>query len=301
MAATTCSVIAVVHGIIVFKRDEEKLPMGYEPIDWRKRLSYDQSKLQDFSDCARRFQLRYLMEQEWPAPIAEPLNDAEQADILGKRFHKLVERHLLGLSIEREKIDPALAGWWDAFTSHPIVSLPTGARRPEVSTSALIHGQRFVATFDLLAYDTGGEAVIVDWKTTKRRSARSWLDSRLQTIIYPLLLVESSQRLIGYKLKPEQVKLIYWFANAPTDVEVFQYSTLRLEQDRATLAHLLDRLMSTEGAIWPLTPNVQRCQWCQYRSLCERGREAGAVDEINNEEFVPLEEIEITAADDYVL
>src|ERR1041385_2279647 len=120
-------------------------------------FQFSQSSLQDFSDCARRFQLRYLMEQEWPAPIAEPLNDAEQADILGKRFHKLIERHYLGLALEREKIDPALVGWWDAFSNHPVEGQPAGACRPEVSTSALIHGKRFVATFDLLTYDAGGE------------------------------------------------------------------------------------------------------------------------------------------------
>jgi hypothetical protein len=264
-------------------------------------FQFSQSSLQDFSDCARRFQLRYLMEQEWPAPIAEPLNDAEQADILGKRFHKLMERHYLGLPIERDKIDSALTGWWDAFISHPVEGLPTGTRRPEVTTSALIHGQRFVATFDLLAYDSNGDAVIVDWKTTKRRSSRAWLDKRLQTIIYPMVLIESSERLIGYKLKPEQVKLIYWFANAPGDVEVFQYSTLRYEQDRSTLALLLDRLMATEGAIWPLTPNEQRCLWCQYRSLCDRGNQAGPVDEIDSEEFIPIEETIVITPDDYVL
>jgi predicted RecB family nuclease len=264
-------------------------------------FQFSQSSLQDYNDCARRFQLRYLMAQEWPAPIAEPLNDAEQADILGKRFHKLVERYYLGLSIERDKIEPALVGWWDAFVSYTIEGLPTATRRPEVSTSALIYGQRVFATFDLLAYDLNGDAVIVDWKTTKRRSSRVWLDKRLQTIIYPLLLIESSEKLIGYKLKPEQVKLIYWFANAPGDMEVFQYSTLRYEQDKSTLAMLLDRLMATEGAVWPLTANEQRCLWCQYRSLCDRGREAGSMEEIDNEEFMPPEETKITAADDYVL
>lgn len=260
-------------------------------------FQFSQSSLQDFTDCARRFQLRYLMEQDWPAPIAEPLNDAEDADILGRRFHKLVERHYLGLP---DKIDPALAMWWEAFTTHPIEGLPTGVQRPECSTSAIIHGQRMVATFDLLAYNPDGDAVIVDWKTTKRRSSRAWLDQRLQTIIYPLLLVNSSERLIGYKLKPEQVKLIYWFANAPQDVEVFQYSALRYEQDRATVTLLLDRLMATNDPIWPLTPNIQRCTWCQYRSLCDRGREAGTMDEIEQEEIAP-EKSDIAATDDYVL
>src|SRR5260221_1858728 len=103
------------------------------------------------------------------------------------------------------------------------------------------------ATFDLLAYDPGGDAVIVDWKTTRRRSARSWLDSRLQTIVYPLLLMEASQRLLGYILKPEQVRLVYWFANAPQDVEVFQYSAARRDQDYQVLAPLLDQVLTMEA------------------------------------------------------
>src|SRR5437868_5210172 len=198
-----------------------------------------QSSLQDFVDCARRFQLRYLMEQDWPAPPAEPLADAERAEILGKQFHLLVQRHWLGLPIDSVHVAPALLPWWDAFLQRPIPNLPTGKRLPEISTSAVVHGQHIVATFDLLAYDPGGEGVIVDWKTTKRRSSRAWLERRLQTIIYPLLLVESSQSLLGYRIKPEQIKLIYWFANAETEsIEVFQYSSARLEQDRQTLAIL---------------------------------------------------------------
>src|SRR5713226_4698911 len=120
-----------------------------------------QSSLQDFADCARRFQLRYLMEQEWPAPPAEPLADAERADILGKHFHLLVERYWLGLPIDKGTISPALLPWWDAFLQHPISDLPAGKRLPEISTSAVVHGQHMVATFDLLAYDPGGEAIIV--------------------------------------------------------------------------------------------------------------------------------------------
>src|SRR5258708_14759172 len=250
-----------------------------------------QSSLQDFADCARRFQLRYLMEQDWPAPIAEPIGDAERADILGKQFHLLMERHFLGLPTE--KIAPNMLSWWEAFLQTPVPNLPAGQRKPEISTSAVIQGQRMVAAFDLLAYDPGGEAIIVDWKTTRRRSSRAWLDRRLQTIIYPLLLVESSQSLIGYRIKPEQIKLIYWFANASVDAEhfeVFQYSSARLEQDRQTLAILLDnlnKLFFTAGDVWPLTANLNLCKLCRYRSLCDRGREAGVYDEIEHDEPFP--------------
>lgn len=254
--------------------------MSDSPIDWRRRLSYDQSKLQDFVDCSRRFQLRYLLQQDWPAPVAEPLSEVERADTLGKRFHLLLERHWLGLPVT---VEPALAPWWEAFRAFPPPDLPGNIRRPEVHTSALINGQRMVAMFDLLAYAAQGPPVIVDWKTSQRRPTRQWLDRRLQTIVYPLLLVETSQQLVGHLLKPEDVSLIYWFANAPQQIEIFQYSTARYEADRQYLGELFDRLLSIEDEIWPLTADLQRCRLCQYRSLCDRGRVAGTLDEIFDE------------------
>jgi CRISPR/Cas system-associated exonuclease Cas4 (RecB family) len=258
-----------------------------------------QSSLQDFVDCPRRFQLRHIMEQDWPAPPAEPLQDAERADRLGKQFHLVLERHWLDLPVQRDQIEPPLLPWWDAFVQHPPQDLPGTVRRPEIYTSAVVHGQRMVATFDLLAYEPGGSAVIVDWKTSRRKPPRTWLDRRMQTLIYPLLLVESSPRLLGYALKPEQVRLIYWFTSAPTEVELFQYTTARHQDDQRALAALLDRLLAMDSdSVWPLTPNAALCRLCQYRSLCDRGREAGSLDE----EYVePGALVETAAPDDFVL
>jgi hypothetical protein len=273
------------------------------PVTLPPAFQFSQSSLQDYSDCARRFQLRYLMQQQWPAPPAEPLHDAERADILGKRFHLLVERYWRGLPVDRNNLDAALMPWWDAFIQTPPPNLPGEIRKPEIRTSALVHGQRLVATFDLLAYGPQGQVTIVDWKTSQHRPTRSWLDHRLQTIVYPLLLVDSAPRLLGYTIKPEQVRLIYWFANDPSNVETFQYSTVRYEQDKATIGVVLDRLMATDGEIWPLTPDTRLCSLCQYRSLCDRGREAGSVDEMDTDDLTLTESAEqyIVAPDDFVL
>src|SRR5258708_37577990 len=103
-----------------------------------------QSSLQDFADCARRFQLRYLMEQEWPAPPAEALADAERADILGKHFHLLVERYWLGVPLDEGAISPALLPWWAAFLRGPACGLPMGEPLAEISRDGVwprdIHG-----------------------------------------------------------------------------------------------------------------------------------------------------------------
>jgi CRISPR/Cas system-associated exonuclease Cas4 (RecB family) len=273
--------------------------------DKRKKISYDQSKLQDFVECPRRFQLRYLMEQDWPTPAAEPLADTEQVYELGRRFHLVMERYWRGLPVER--VDPALAPWWEAFLSNPPPDLPGTMRRPEVTATAIVAGQRMTATFDLLAYEPGGEAVIVDWKTSRRPPFRI-LDRRLQTIVYPLMLVEASPRLVGRQLTPEAVRLIYWFADNPEpgSTEIFRYSTARYEEDKRYLATLLNRLLSMDVDEWPLTPNDRLCRLCQYRSLCNRGRDAGTLVEEAGESWPDIEELrgviaEAAAANEYVL
>src|SRR5262249_54988603 len=109
-----------------------KLPPAFE---------FSQSSLQDFNDCPRRFELRYLLQQQWPAPAAEPLSELERAENLGRRFHLLMERHWLELPIDRDTLDPDLRRWWDAFIQNP-PPITGNVNRPEVYTSIVLDGQR---------------------------------------------------------------------------------------------------------------------------------------------------------------
>lgn len=284
--------------------------------DWPPLLSFDQSKLQDWADCARRFQLRYILDQAWPAPVANPLTDLERADTLGKRFHLLIQRHYLGLPAAA--IDPVLAEWWSAFLQDAPADLGP-LRRPEVTTTAQLHGQRMRATFDLLAYtpnDPTRGVTIVDWKTNHKRPTRDRLDRRWQTMVYPLLLVESAERLLGFALAPEQVRLMYWFTATPSQPEIFQYSAARYAADRALLADQFAQMAQLSASVeqhqgiaasWPLTADAQRCRFCAYRSLCDRGTVAGSLDDLDANDASALtdaldhvDEIEITG-DQYVL
>jgi CRISPR/Cas system-associated exonuclease Cas4 (RecB family) len=275
-----------------------KLPPAFE---------FSQSSLQDFVDCPRRFQLRHLLNQEWPAPAAEPLDEAESAAEAGRRFHLLMERHWRGIPIRTETLDPVLRGWWEAFqTNSP--PLPGPIRRPEVRVSAWLNlagGQRFTAAYDLLAYAPGERAVILDYKTTKH-TRRSILDRRLQTVIYPLLLVEAAPTLLGERLAPEQISLVYWFAADGGTVEEFPYSEPRYADDKRFVGNILSRLFSLNVAEWPLTSEEKRCKLCQYRSLCDRGRYAGALDDGDPDSWPDIEELrgliaEAANADDFVL
>ncbi|MBE2196466.1 MAG: PD-(D/E)XK nuclease family protein [Anaerolinea sp.] len=262
-------------------------------------FAFSQSSLQDFVECPRRFQLRHVMDQAWPAPAAEPLQSAEEAAEQGRRFHLLMERYWSGAPLP--PIDPLLSRWWETFEQSPPPALPEGVRRPEVSLTTRLLDQRFTATFDLLAYDPQGEAAIVDWKTSRARP-RHILDRRLQTVVYPLMLVEASPGLLGRQLEPEQVRLIYWFAEGGT-VEIFRYSLARYEDDKRYLASILHQLMTLEVGTFPLTANERLCGLCQYRSLCGRGIKAGIIGE-DEEAFPDVEELRgvlSQAGEEYVL
>ena len=61
---------------------------------------FTQSNLQDYVDCQRRFQLRYVQGQAWPGVQAEPFLEHEDFLERGEQFHRLVQRHQLGLNPE---------------------------------------------------------------------------------------------------------------------------------------------------------------------------------------------------------
>jgi hypothetical protein len=156
-------------------------------------------------------------------------------------------------------------------------------RLPEIQLSTPVGDQRLLARFDLLAITPGERAVIVDWKTTRHKPKRATLAARLQTRVYPFVLAEAGAELFGGPLKPEQISVVYWFAEAPTEPEVFEYSAAAHEDARAYLSGLIGEVIKRREEIWPLTEDVKRCEYCVYRSLCNRGTAAGDFREVDFE------------------
>jgi RecB family exonuclease len=270
-------------------------------------FTFTQSCLQDFAVCPRRFQLRYLLAQSYPAPLAKPLAAVDRSTERGERFHALMERYWRGAALP-ERVDPLIADLWQTFLENPPPDVPQTFRRTEFSVSvkpAWANGARLAAKYDLLAYDPDGEALIIDWKTG-RRPKRAFLERHLQTVLYPLLLVEAAPRLLGIALPPERVRLLYWFGEDDGATEEFIYSRARYHADQAYISALLARLNALEVAEFPLTDERRHCQHCEYRSLCERGESAGTFETYDADSFPDLEELrqviaEAAASDDFVL
>lgn len=239
-------------------------------------FQFSQSSLQDYTDCARRFELRYLMQLKYPAAAAEPIIEYEQHIQMGEDFHRIVHQHLVGVPAEKISAslhDATLQKWWRNFLAHGFELLSL-ASYPELTLSMPLGGYRLTAKYDVVALEPDKRFMIVDWKTTRQRTRRTYLEQRLQTIVYRYVLVSAGQHLNHQQpILPEQVEMIYWFAEYPQNPERFTYSQTQYEQDHTVLTNLIREI---EGRTqFELTQDVMRCRFCAYRSLCRRGVQAG--------------------------
>ncbi|MFM8320510.1 MAG: PD-(D/E)XK nuclease family protein, partial [Chloroflexota bacterium] len=137
-------------------------------------LAFSASSLQDYLDCPRRFELRYLQQAAWPAVQSEPALEAERAMRLGQRFHRLVQQYWMGVPAARlaEGLHgEELTGWWASFIHYVETNRPAEGRRvyPEARLQLPLGRQRLVAQYDLALAGDDGRLLIYDWKTARRR------------------------------------------------------------------------------------------------------------------------------------
>ncbi|RME55691.1 MAG: PD-(D/E)XK nuclease family protein [Caldilineae bacterium] len=274
------------------------------PLDLSPTFAFTQSSLQAYVDCPRRFWLAYVQQLPWPAVQVEPYTEHEQQMRLGARFHQLVERAEAGMdpATLTDGLPAPLADWFDAYLRHRPDSLPTQFVEVErvlsiPFASADAH-YRLAARYDLIAAERQGaevRVVIVDWKTTRRPTPRAVLQQRLQTRVYPFVLVEASERMPWGPLKPEQVTMLYWFAAAPAEPVTFRYSADLHAANHTYLHGLLDGILAgAREADFPKAPDTEAnrrrlCNYCIYRSRCDRGIHAGALEEIDEAELFAID------------
>jgi hypothetical protein len=246
-------------------------------------FTFSQTSLQDYLDCPRRFQLRYIEDALWPAVEAEPLDQVETRQREALLFHRLVQQHFLGMP--REALTAAatsknLARWWKNFSAAAL-DLDGWKLQTEKTLNCRIRQYRLVCKYDLLAV-RDGKALIYDWKTFARRPANESLAARTQTRAYRAMLVQAGAELnAGQPFAPTDVSMIYWFAEFPDDPAVFSYDNAQYQRDWQTLNALVGEIGETKA--FPLTPDLQQCRFCTYRSFCDRGRIPGTDAEYESE------------------
>jgi CRISPR/Cas system-associated exonuclease Cas4 (RecB family) len=249
-----------------------------------------QSSLQDYYDCPRRFQLRYLEHLNYPAVETEPALENEKHQQEGEYFHRLVQQHFIGIPDEklaRLANSPNLERWWSNFKAANL-NLDGYTMFPEISLSAPCEPYRLVAKYDLIAIKPGEKTLIFDWKTYHKRPKNEWLAPRWQTRVYRALLVLAGAHLNhNQAFSPEQIEMLYWFADFPEDPAVFPYNAAQFSRDCHALAKLAREIESASN--YPKTDDRQKCSYCPYRSYCDRGIRAG--DMVDAEAEMDREEL----------
>jgi CRISPR/Cas system-associated exonuclease Cas4 (RecB family) len=243
-----------------------------------------QSSLQDYVDCSLRFKLRYLDHLSYPAFESEPALENEKHQQEGEYFHRLVQQYLVGIPKEHvSKLanTPNVQRWWNNFLQD-FEKLPESGRLySEHSLSAPLGNYRLLAKYDLV-HVQDGKATIYDWKTYRKRPRNEWLSARMQTRVYRAMLIKAGTHLNnGQAFVPEQIEMVYWFADFPTEPARFEYNTAQYQRDWDLLLKLSSEVDS--AASYPQTDDRQKCVYCAYRSFCERGIQAGDWNEAESE------------------
>jgi hypothetical protein len=120
------------------------------------------------------------------------------------------------------------------------------------------------------------------------------LEQHVQTRLYPLLLTSGGKQWNNNnEIKPDQIEMIYWFANYPDEQQSFLYSEHQYQADLNFIQDLINQIESTNLGEFTLTANQKRCNFCNYRSLCGRGIKPGSTENLDTVDFDYLyEEIE---------
>ncbi|HND48218.1 MAG TPA: PD-(D/E)XK nuclease family protein [Anaerolineales bacterium] len=243
-----------------------------------------QSSLQDYNDCPRRFELRYLQHLAYPAIETEPALENEKHQREGEYFHRLVQQYFIGIP-EKQLAKTAntdnLERWWNNFIGDTDLRglKDLGGLRTEVTLSAPLGSFRLIAKYDLIAND-GKKFYIYDWKTYRKRPKNEFLAIRLQTRVYRALLVQAGAFLNGGKpIAPEQIEMVYWFSDFPNAPARFPYQADQFKRDWDAITRYAEEitLRQAQGGAssYPKTEDVNRCLYCPYRSYCNRGVHAG--------------------------
>ena len=229
-------------------------------------------KLDTFLICQRRFHLRFRQHLPWPnRPLADRWAEVREQ---GELFHRLVERHFLGLPIVAEAIpDVAVRRWWSLFQNH--VTLPEGTAYPERSLTVPIDGHVHNGRFDLLILSPD-TAHIFDCKTGKPRSEAE-LRHDWQTRLYLAMLAEGSAAL-GQTVHPDQIALTYWYVNDPAAPRTIRYNQACHTQNWADIQAVvsqMNRALADDN--WPLTDEWGNCRRCAYHAYCGRQKSGAPI------------------------
>jgi hypothetical protein len=208
----------------------------------------------------------------------------ERRQRAGQLFHRMIQQYLVGLPVEkltRQATSPDLSRWWQNYLGYQFV-LEGYTKYTELALTAPVGTQRLLAKYDLAAILPGQKAIIFDWKTYHKRPKDEWMAVRMQTRVYRALLVQAGATLNGgTPIQPGQIEMVYWYADFPSEPARFPYNAAQYKRDWDALTGIIKEIGSLRA--FPLTEDEKKCDYCPYRSYCNRGGKAGTLEDADAE------------------
>jgi CRISPR/Cas system-associated exonuclease Cas4 (RecB family) len=243
-------------------------------------FSFSQSSLQDFIECERQFYLHFIEQLAWPAVESEPVLENERRRLEGELFHRLIQQFWLGLPSDKLATIAKTANldeWWKNFLNYDF-DLAGVTTYPELNLSMQLGNHRLKAKYDLVAV-SNNRTTIIDWKTFKKRPREERLAASYQTRVYCYLMVKAGGFLNPEfsTIQPDQIEMVYWLANFPDQPIRLPYSSRQFDHDDQQLSQVIAQIEAEDN--FPLTPDERKCNYCVYRSYCDRGISAFILDE----------------------
>lgn len=259
-----------------------------------KDFFFSANNLQDYLDCPRRFELKYILKQSWPAVSSQPVQEMEYRIQTGNRFHKVVHQYLSGIPsnvLENSIDDPDLKVWFIKFLEFikPYLNFPHFS---EFTLTMPFEGFRLIAVFDFITLTGDKKILITDWKTTTYDPRGELYLQSIQSFLYPFIAFETRGHIFTQAdlLHQEDISMKYWFPAFPEKTIALENSDARHATSQEVLSSMICEIAKKEPGTFEKTANDKRCAYCQYRSLCERGVQAGKVidakDEPGNESWI---------------
>jgi len=237
-------------------------------------FSFSAKKLQDYLDCERRYELKYILNQSWPAVACEPILEIESNIKKGNEFHFLIHQYFSGIpsGILLDTIhDNSMKKWFANFLLFQ-ESLKAVTCFSEFSLSAQIRENKLTAIYDLIFLNEDQDVWIIDWKTSHAKPKKSALTSKIQSILYPFILNEVLDEIFPkMNISPEKISMRYWYPSSPNEDVIFPYGQSVHQENRVFLENVINEIQGKETGEYKLTKDEKKCRFCPYRSLCKHG------------------------------
>jgi hypothetical protein len=256
-------------------------------------LRLSQGHLNLLAACPRKFQHSYLEQLNTPL---DPKH--EEYQILGSRFHLLMQQREMGLPINNLlQADPQLQHWMTDFSKIAPEIFITNIdnqtfRESEHYRTLQIGNYLLTVIYDLLIADQN-QAQILDWKTYPQPPKSETLAQNWQTRLYMYVMAETSNYLL------ENISMTYWFVQSKGQTKKIKF--LYNEKEHQKTAEELDQLLNNltkwikdyeyNISLPQIKESQKICESCQYAVRCQRQK----IKQVNidiNQQFPSLENIE---------